>query len=333
MRSVAFALSLGVLGCLEAQSDDSVDPSLVFGDPAAPIEEVEDDPLLGPKVDLFPASVAWLKGFADGERVHYFNIGGPNPSFIAPYYAVIGTDGEQLGDPVIDVIPGDTGYTPWWRRVEVRATSAYTGQRLSSRHSIDVAVQLGLLEDPVPTENVFDAPVVHRATLASVGGGAPDVEPSPVWYRGKRARWFVFPDSVRVPLDRREMPVAPVYVFQRIDEGAPLYEALSGVDITGDGKLDDSNNVFPSNLDDPRYTPLWFAVIVRTSSVYMSIDSGDGRAAIERESDLVLGCAEGTIVDTIDACDFALRTPLVKAIIPVPSLLVNCPIQREEGHL
>ncbi|MBI4816751.1 MAG: hypothetical protein HY791_10860 [Deltaproteobacteria bacterium] len=332
LKRILWVCAIFASACLEPP-EESIDPSRVFVDPSQPGVQVEDDPLLGPKVDLFPASVAHLGGFADGGSIRYFNVGGPNPTFIAPYYVLIGTDGAQLGRPIIDVIPGDTGYTPWWRRVVVRATTKYGGEKLGSRQAIELAAELGLVEPTLEaTDQVIDAPVVHRDARVPVGSGQV-VEPTEVWYRNQIAHWVIFPNPTTVPVDRREMPAFPVYVFQRINEGAPLYEFLSGVDITGDGVLDASNNVFASGLGGSDYSPLWFGVIVRTSSTYPSIDTAGGPPGFTRESDFVGGCPEGTTAATTASCDFAPKSPWVKAIVPVPSLLINCPIQTEEGKL
>ncbi len=264
MKLLRFVLlgALCVGACLEPPEDDAVPPELFYGDPDVEpgmVTHVEDDPTYAANVEQFASSVAYLRGFADGESIWYWNVDGPNATFIAPLYQIIGLDGQQIGREIIDVIPGDAGYTPWWRVWQVKVTDRYDGERIWSRAAIDAGIRAGILEEPMPTMNVVNCPVTRRETVIPVSSDG-DVESTKwVWYRDRRIDWIVFTDFITVPTDDRNMPIYPVYVFQRINEGAPIYEFVTGVDVTGDNELNDSNNIFASGLDGPRYSPLWSA--------------------------------------------------------------------------
>src|SRR5215472_4871838 len=132
------SLILGSLsGCLSPLTSDAVDPTMFFGDPNADPAtlHIQDDPKFLARTKMFGKSVAYLTGFADHEAIHYWNVDGPNATFIAPLFEITGRDGKIIGQPIIDVIPGDTGYTPWWRREIVHTTDKYNGQRIWSREA------------------------------------------------------------------------------------------------------------------------------------------------------------------------------------------------------
>ena len=320
IRRSALLASVLLASCLDPLVDDEVGATGVFGDPAiepAATLHVEDDPDLAASVALFTDRIEYLRGYADGEPVRYWNIRGANASFVAPMFVVLGP-GENVGRPIIDVLPGDLGYSPWWRVVTVRTTDRYAGERIWSRAAVDAGLRLGILEAPEPTEEIRDCPVVRRGTTFSLGEGE-SATSSWVWYRNRRVDWVDFRIDLRLPVDQREMPVFPVYVLHRIDEPLPLYEAETGVDLNGDGLLDASNNVFSSGLDGERYSPLWYEARVRTAAGLPSIDTAS-RAVVRDETDLVDAAGEP-------------RAPQILSIDHRTEVLVNCPIQRTAGSL
>ncbi len=334
--ALSLLLGLGLAACLDPLVDDARDPRASFGpadvDPAT-IPHVEDDPGLADRVASFPRAVPYLRGFADGEEVRYWNVPGPNARFVAPMYVVVGLDGTPVGAPVIDVLPGDRGYSPWWRQHVVQVTEAWAGERLWSREAIEAATRLGLVREPVATEVIVSCPVVARDVRVEVGGAEP-VAPTLVWYRGRRAHWLRFSGEEALPVGERAMSAFPVYVFQRVDQAAPIYELVAGVDLDRDGVVDHSNNVFAGGLGSARYSPLWTLALVRTSADFPSIDTAadpaDGR-----------GPGYTAEADFFDADRGALRP---EALVGSSSTawvlgledadaLVNCPIQRTRGAL
>jgi hypothetical protein len=317
--SAIFVLSF--TACLEPP-EEMIDQSRIFGDPnlmPADAPHVQDDPDFTANVAAFSTSVAYLRGYAEGDPIWYWNVDGPNATFIAPMFQLVGPDGP-IGRPIIDVIPGDTGYTPWWRTVTVRTTAKYAGEKIWSREAIDAGVRLGILEPPEPQREVKNCPVILRDATVPVDVDQ-TAEPTWGWYRNRRVHWIDFTDRLDVPTDVHEMPLFPVYVMQRIDQSAPIYEFVTGVDVTGDGDLDDTNNIFGSKPGGPRYSPLWYVVFVRTVADYPSIDTG---APVGLS-------AEDQFVDQGGAIISPLVVP--DGLIEMPGFLVNCGIQRAKGSL
>ncbi len=322
LRGLAAAgLLLGAAACLDPLVADEVPLDGLLGAPDLDPDDapdVEADPALAPRLASFARSVAYLNGFASGEAIRYWNVDGAQSDAIAPFYELVDAAGAPLERPIVDVLPGEPGYTPWWRRVRVRATARYAGEKVWSVAALEAAIAAGLFETPEPTEQVIDAAVSVSTARIPLGEADRAAAPEPIWYRGRRAHWLRFADEVRVPVEERTMPRFPVYVMQRIDEGAPIYEFLTGVDVDGDAVLDDTSNVFAARPGEARYSPLWFVVLVRVAADFRSIERG--RPEITAETQLVDGA--GTLTSSRAIGLTALET-----------FLVNCPIQRTRGAL
>jgi hypothetical protein len=281
---------------------------------------LEDAGLTGVDPAAFTKTVVRLRGYADHRPLNYWNVDGANSDLIAPAYFVVGADGAQVGRPIIDVAPGEAGYTPWWRKTVVRVTEKYAGEAIWSRDAVEAAVQAGLLLEPQPTAEILSAPVTLQGTTVPLNDANDTATAGTIWYRGYRTHWVVFSGGIELELTARKMPVYPVYLLQRIDEAAPLYEFLSGVDMDGDDLLVNSNNIFAADLGKARYSPLWSAKLVRVRREYPSIDTASVAVGLSAERDFLDG-SDNVISDLVVGSPQEL------------GLLVNCPIQPAEGGL
>jgi hypothetical protein len=323
--ALLFVLLFALSACLEPE-DEQVDFSRRFGDPAiepADAPHVEDNPALANNVAAFSRSTVYLNAFSEGDPIRYWNVDGPNATFIAPIFEIVGPDGP-LGRTIIDVIPGDAGYTPWWRTVRVRTTAKYNGERIWSRDAIDAGIALGILEQPEETTEVRNLPVYLRGSRIPVDEDASnDVEPTWGWYRKQRVSWIDFSDRIEVPVGVREMPSFPVYVVQRLNNAQPIYEFVTDTDLNHDGDLDDTNNIFPSKPGGSRYSPLWYVAFVRTVADYPSIDTSSTAVGLKGEEEFLdanLSIIPGGFV-------------VENGILEQRDFLVNCSIQRVRGEL
>ncbi len=265
---------------------------------------------------LFSKRLVKLRGYADDEPVWYWNIDGANATFVAPVYMVVDSEGNQLGKPIVDAVPGDPGYTPWWRKTLVRVTDKYQGEAIWSRAGIDAALKAGLVEEPKPTTEIINCPMVWGDDLEQTP--ADSFEIVEIWYRGTLAHWITIPENFELEAETQKMPIFPVYILQRINQGAPIYEFLTGVDINGDNQLNDSNNIFSAGLDKPRYSPLWEAHLVRVSADYPSIDTSSTADASPLKAESQLFETDGSPI-----------APYVLTPTQPLGILVNCPIIRK----
>lgn len=319
------ACALGTIGfgCLEAPDQD-VPLSVFLQDPTnAP--SVVTLPDYAAREPLFARSAEYLRGFAQGEPIWYWAIDGVQSTLIAPSYDIIGPNGDKIQPSVIDALPGDAGYSPWWRIIEYRVTTAWTDEVFTSRDAIDAGVRAGLLTGPTVLNRVLNAPVSLREVEVFDGEDTRN-RATLVWYRHLRAWWLPVQQDIIVSSYRRTMRADPVYIFQRINQTFPLHEMGSGFDLTDDDDLNDSNNVFAKTLSDPGYTPLWEVREVRTTADYLSIDSAlpDGMVGLSAEAqfyDPGDGTNEGRV----------LSSNVVSVSGPT-GILLNCPIQSESGQ-
>jgi len=316
-------------GCLEPRvSDELLTPGLIL--PAGSIVPgISSDPLLAAQVDENDAvdrQVPLNSGFVGGRQVLFWDFG-PAPDNSAPLIFLRQPTTDDSIDllphpPIIDVIPGDPNYTPYWAIWHVDVTELYAGEIIPSLQALQEAQSLGLVTMPEQRPTYLNCPVVHPDVRIEVGAGNDDAAPSPAFYRGVQVDLVNF--AFRPLLeDKTHVPVAELYVLRR-EGGEPLSEPTRGVDMTGDGDTNDSNNLFQYARDDDPYTPLSRVVSVTVPAGYMSIDS----------------YGDETVADATNASDLfdtgsdppAPRGGVVVAVERTEELR-NLPVQEAPGEL
>jgi len=322
--------------CLDPLVDDTINPDRIFGDPnvdSSNAPHIEDDDAFRAQAALFPTELPYRQGFAQGDKVWYWDVPDQAIDVIVDIY-LVSKDDVLLEGPIIDVIPGDVGYSPIWRKVFLNTTATYNGEIIRSREAIDLALQLGILDQAQPSEQVVNCPVVSRnAVIALAKNSTKAADLITGWYRNRRVNLVSFSPPSLVPLELNRIPVFPLYIFQRINERIPIDEAVSGIDLNGDNALLSSNIVFAANVTeriDARYSPIWEPWLVRTSSTYPSIDTMDQAPGYTAETDF------------LDSMTWNIRESAKVGggsdksyIVSVKKLdgLVNCSIQKEKGKL
>lgn len=323
------ALLAAASGCLEPRvSDELPTPGLLL--PAgSEVPSITSDPALAAQVDQndqVDRRVPLSSGFVGGGQVLFWDFGSA-PDNSAP---LIFLREPQEDDsivllphpPILDVIPGDPNYTPFWAVWHVDVTELYAGEVIPSLLALQEAQELGLVEMPEQRLAYLNCPVVHPDVRVEVGAGNDDVAPSPAFYRGVQVDLVNF--AFRPLLeDLTHVPVAELYVLRR-EGGDPLSELTRGVDMTGDGDTNDSNNVFQFARGDDPYTPLSRIVSVTVPANYMSIDSYSDEALADATND----------EDLFDTTDDP-PTPRSGAVIAVERTeeLRNLPVQEAPGEL
>ncbi|HTE50149.1 MAG TPA: hypothetical protein VK698_04700 [Kofleriaceae bacterium] len=316
-------------GCLEPRvSDDLPTPGLLL--PAGSVVPgVASDAALAAQIDDNDAvdrRVPLNSAFVGGGQVFFWDFG-PAPDNSAPLiFLRQPTDDGSIDllphPPILDVIPGDPNYTPFWAIWHVDVTELYNGEIIPSLQALQEAQELGLVEMPEQRPAYLNCPVVHPDVRIEVGAGNEDAAPSQAFYRGLQVDLVNF--AFRPLLeDKTHVPVAELYVLRR-EGGDPLSEVTRGVDMTGDGDTNDSNDVFQYARDDDPYTPLSRVVSVTVPAGYMSIDSYASEAT-----------ADAT--DDEDLFDTASDPPAPRsgAVIAVERTeeLRNLPVQEAPGEL
>jgi hypothetical protein len=176
--------------------------------------------------------------FAGGVSIELWDFG-PVPTHAAPMYVLVDASGAPIDHPeIVGVVPGDNGYSPFWRVAKVTVTAMYRGEVIASTAALDDAVQLGLVEAPEKQDEAELEPIVTRDVRLD-GAGAPD---EVFYYDGQAVTYFEFGE---VELAEDGVETTPRYVLRR-DGGDPLNEVIRNVDIDGDGDAFDSNDILPT---------------------------------------------------------------------------------------
>ncbi len=274
------AACLGLGGCLDPLVDDDVPLQGLVLPAGSPVANAHDTPEIDSQIaqyDGVDGEIPLLSGFANGQPIRYWNFGA-TPTIAAPIFVVVDSDGQQIAhNTVVETIPGDQGYSPYWAVFTVEITDLYDGEIMPSIAAIREAETMGLVKTPVRQDFAVNCPAVANGVSLDVGTGTP--EPPHAWFywQGQRVQYYNFG---LMPLDQGVVvPETPMYVLRREGE-EPLSEPTRGIDITGDGDTNDTNNLFTTTPADEAFTPLCRTVNVAVPNSYASIDtSGDQNVA------------------------------------------------------
>ena len=267
---LAPCLMISLAGCLGPQvSDRSVTAILPAG---ATVPEIANDTVLAMQIashDSIDGVLPLVSAFADGLPVHVWDFG-IAPRFAAPLLVLMRRDANRTLTPVAhpriaDALPGDRGYSPFWALFVVEVTDRYAGEQLTSLEAVDEAIDRGLALPPVATDNGINCPVTAGDARIAVGGGQQPIGPNgEFFFRGLRAHCY---DFGPIPLINKVRLAEGVrYILHRTGE-EPLSEPSRGVDMTGDGDLLDTNDVYTTT------SPLARTVHVTVAAGTRSIDS------------------------------------------------------------
>jgi len=179
MRTLVLT-SVFLAGCtLDPLVEDDPQVSVHILPAGSDVPSIADDPELVHQIevhdgldddDLVEAEgvIARAPGWANGVAVSYWAFGNATRITATAYVLV---DGEDAIDHpwIFDTIPGDPGYSPIRRLSHVQITGAYDDEVLPDLAALFDAIELGLVEEPVPVGTWIDAPVVMPGTTLEVG--------------------------------------------------------------------------------------------------------------------------------------------------------------------
>lgn len=128
----------------------------------------------------------------------------------APLYRMVDETNQQVGQTVFSVVPGDPGYSPYWRVFNLHVPKGYIPNSIRSFREVNQALKSPgfWLED---TKLAFNCPVVAEGAKLE---GADDAVAQFNWVDGKRAYYFTF-DYLPVTVENG-LPVvqtAPIWAF------------------------------------------------------------------------------------------------------------------------
>jgi len=171
-------------------------------------------------------------GLSAGAAVRYWSFGpgtrAPSPLYI--FYQDTGSGLTPIDHPaLIDALPGDRGYSALHTITQVVTTSAYAGELITTPAALADAIELGLVNVPVPTASFVMSPVVLPGTALDVGASAP-AQPETVYEGGYAAALFRFGGALGVQPGSMLLPTSQVSFLREankatFDATRPIFQA------------------------------------------------------------------------------------------------------------
>jgi len=192
----------------------------------------------------------------DGELIQYYNFD-VQSLHTAPIF-VLFREGEptpvedQLN--IVDVIPGDTGYSDFWHVHFVTVPADYKANSITS---VDELMSYAYSTER--TNVVVNCPVVPDGSTADLRLNGGDTGLTRGWYKDQVIYYFDFSErAITVtlpPTGHPDMPLSDIFVTFNINPGDPGGGPESGF-MTESG-TDQTHNVTETLPDDLTYSPLW----------------------------------------------------------------------------
>ena len=177
----------------------------------------------------------------DGTPVSYYNFDVQNDAPATLYRLVRAGSHEPIAGQldVVDVVPGERGYSDFWRIAWVEVPPAFVAGSVTRADQLrELHVELS------PT--ILDCPIVPRGSSAR--GGTTPLEPRELAIRGERVTCLHFAPDLTADGDR--VPTSPIYVTFASEAGPP-----SG--FRTEPHTPQTHNVVMSVPGDGDYSPLW----------------------------------------------------------------------------
>ena len=192
-----------------------------------------------------------------GQHIKYYNFD-VQPTTPAPLY-VLFRDGEsgpvsgQLG--IVDAIPGQQGYSDFWRIMRVTVPKSYVANTVTSLTEIQMR---GFAIDA--TTSLVNDPIVPEGSVARLGGGTHGL--AHWWYRNQVVAYFSFDEAGITTTTQGLVPLEPIYVSFTVNPDQPN----GGAEFkTEPGSLQ-THNVAASVPGQVGYTPLWTVIPFNNSA-------------------------------------------------------------------
>lgn len=265
-RPAALLLALAPV-VLAACGDDGGGPSPVDPDtaPREPIDRfseeagtryvrTDDDALPAPNAPIdFDASFRTVALGPGGGVVEYYDFD-VQPQSPAPIH-VLYRDGEttpvedQLN--VVDVVPGDEGYSDLWRVLRVTVPPDYVANTVTSL--ADIEARAFPVEE---TDTLVDCPIVPEGSTATRRVGDAPTGLVEGWYRGRVVNYLRFDEAPLEVTTAGQVPLSQIYVMYDIDPDPedPASGLASGF-LTEPG-TDQTHNVVATLPGEDGYSPL-----------------------------------------------------------------------------
>ncbi len=186
----------------------------------------------------------------DGQVVRYYNFD-VMPTAPAPIWVFFreGSSTPLQGQlNVIDVVPGDPGYSDFWQVNKVLVPQDYVANTATSIEDI-----LGAGYTVEATDMIVNCPVVPEGSTASEGPGANGLTQG--WYKDQAVFYFDFNEAPLTATASGAVPTSDIFVTFNVNPDQAGGGPASG--FKAQGTSDQTHNVVETVPGDPAYSPLW----------------------------------------------------------------------------
>lgn len=185
-----------------------------------------------------------------GEVIRYYNFD-VQPVTPAKMYVFYAGERELAQQHrVVDVIPGQPGYSDFFRIVRVMVPEGHVPDQLRDAAAI-VRSGFALVE----TSSIVNRPIVPRGSQARERLSGAATDPEDGWYRGLRIQWFRFDEATLLAGPGQPVPTSPISVTFNKNPDQPGGGPTSGFRTEPGGRQ--THNVASSRPGDVDYSPLW----------------------------------------------------------------------------
>ncbi|MEZ4365185.1 MAG: hypothetical protein R2939_02720 [Kofleriaceae bacterium] len=203
-----------------------------------------------------------------GEEVAYYNFD-VQPRDPASIYVLFeaGASEPVAGQlNIVDVVPGDAGYSDFWQVVRVDVPAGYVANTVASLAELEAAGYAMTV-----TTNLVNCPIVPPGSTATqrVGGGGTALHQG--WYREQVVTYFTFEEAA-LTVTSDEVPVSPIFVTFNVNPDQP--DGGPGSGFVVEPGTAQTHNVLGSLPGDLGYSPLW-AVSVYDNADFDAVDDLD----------------------------------------------------------
>jgi hypothetical protein len=214
-----------------------------------------------------------------GEHVTYYNFD-VQPLTPAPWYVLIrqGETTPVTGQyPIIDALPGDSGYNDFHVVTQVTVPANYAANTVTSAAAIRAAGY-----PMTKTTMILNTPIVPEGSTAHQRLGGASAALGTGWFDGKTVRFFTF---VERPLTGPTVPISPIFVSFNKNPGTDGGGPGSGFKTEPGTKQ--SHNVVATLPTDAGYSPLWQVSVYDNTA----FDQVHDLATVQRATILAAGVA------------------------------------------
>lgn len=202
-----------------------------------------------------------------GEHVSYYHLDVRRESPINIYRLFYEGQAEPIAEqlPIVDYIPGDHGYSDFWRVVRVDVPADYVPNTATSGADINVAGW-----DVTITNMVVNCPVVPLGSTAALRRGTAGPELHRGWYKDQVFYYFTFEEAPIFTVDSL-IPVSTVYATFNTNGSWPSgFMTEAGTDRT---------HVVADALSGSGYSPLRAVRIYDNAAFASVVDLASAQAA------------------------------------------------------